>query len=88
MFVRDHQGNIHNMSEFRKVTVEAVHHHYIVRAQMRTSASAIDLTRPLEQDAARKVMDQIIQANGKNVDLLPPEGADGLAAVELDDRYI
>ena len=84
MFVRDHLGSIHNMSEFRRIIVEPVHHHYVVRAQMRTSASAVDLTPPIEQDAARKVMDTIMAADGKNVDLLSLEGGD----VELEDRYV
>jgi hypothetical protein len=87
MFVRDHQGTIHSMGEFRRITVEAVHHHYVVRAQMRTSASAVDLTPPVEQDVARKVMDQIMAADGKNVDL-SSLGGDADATVELEDRYV
>jgi hypothetical protein len=75
------------MSEFRRITVEAVHHHYVVRAQMRTSASAVDLTPPIEQDAAHEVMNQIMAADGKNVDLSSLANAAG-ATVELEDRYV
>jgi hypothetical protein len=87
MFVRDYQGTIHNMSEFRRITVESVHHHYVVRAQMRTSASAVDLTAPIEEDAAYTVMDQIMAADGKNVDLSPRAGA-AKTAPELEDRHV
>jgi hypothetical protein len=54
---------------------------------MRTSASAVDLTPPIEQDAAHEVLNPIMAADGKNVEL-SSLGSAPRATVELEDRYV
>jgi hypothetical protein len=72
MMIRAQDGTIHNVNEFQQIAVVPKKGH-IVRAITATWARTVDLTHPIEPEAAQEIMDRIIALKEGNIDLLSRE---------------